>query len=583
MEAEPQRKANQKPRQSVRVPKYDSSRPPTATEPVPPGSLAKESKAIIPLADNSLQVPNAAENNKTVNSDWEAKSSRAIAPISTTLHPRDTTPSEQLRPHLLSPSHPEETEVDASASPSVISTPPPAPLTRTSAGVDPSSEVATPTAPVQSESEAEQAGNSTHAPKLDQSATGLKAFPELNHVQLQAEIESTFDKTERERVIQTVLPPPPSPPKGTQSGPTAPKRGAWLILEPDRAWCPPELEPCLPFKAADAASRPHHYSESHAALPGWRLVAATRRGRMHEHKGTHREDAFALDTGSWFSTVCVCDGAGNYKFSRIGSETTAREMTREIHTQLAPLESKLGKLDQQTTNKLVEERIQVAVYNTREFLCMMAHEAGIKPSDLRCTLLVAVHYRVPSGSGFVIAQVGDGFIATRRVDGTSQRHGESDSGEFSGQVNCFMPDEPTLQKSTDSIKRIPEDEVEAILLCSDGVEDPFFPVPKNIGTLFVQLYQGVSAPLPDFTKQNIHGSILRESNSIACQRIQEWLAFEKRGENDDRTIAILHRFPPSPPAPPPRPAAHAVSEEASPVETTTKTPSSDSHPPHPLG
>jgi hypothetical protein len=29
----------------------------------------------------------------------------------------------------------------------------------------------------------------------------------------------------------------------------------------------------------------------------------------------------------------------------------------------------------------------------------------------------------------------------------------------------------------------------------------------------------------------------------ASKRLEEWLSFEKKGENDDRTILVLHRNP----------------------------------------
>ena len=323
------------------------------------------------------------------------------------------------------------------------------------------------------------------------------------------------------------------------------KRGEWQIIPPQVPWYPEGIEDAVKELLQDGWKEEtdwaDHYAKSSPGLDGWRFVAATRRGRMHEHKGTHREDAFALDTGSWFSTACVCDGAGSCKYSRVGAKVTATLMARSIREQLTPKQSEMEQMDPETVWGHVKGSIVSAALDTQQKLVDLAVKGKFDSTYLRCTMLVVVHYKCRNYSGFVISQIGDGFIASRRLDRHAARHGESDSGEYSGQVNCFMPDAPAWQKAEASIMKFSDDGVDAILLCSDGVEDPFFPIPDTIDTLFNQLYDGVTAALPDFVRQNPHGSIVHASDEVARKNLREWLAYEKRGENDDRTIVILHR------------------------------------------
>jgi hypothetical protein len=91
-----------------------------------------------------------------------------------------------------------------------------------------------------------------------------------------------------------------------------------------------------------------------------------------------------------------------------------------------------------------------------------------------------------------------------------------------------------------SLQSLPAEEIEALLLCSDGVEDPFYPLTReNLAALFGQLRDGVAKPLPEFS-QPAHGPVLGAPD--AEELLQRWLSFEKRGDNDDRTVVILHRL-----------------------------------------
>jgi hypothetical protein len=79
------------------------------------------------------------------------------------------------------------------------------------------------------------------------------------------------------------------------------------------------------------------------------------------------------------------------------------------------------------------------------------------------------------------------------------------------------------------------------MLCTDGIEDPFFPIHRTVGEIFTQLFEGYQNPIKDvrYPEGAEPSSIIRAASPGA--ELLKWLSFEKRGENDDRTIALIYR------------------------------------------
>ncbi|MBE7212235.1 MAG: hypothetical protein INR65_14530, partial [Gluconacetobacter diazotrophicus] len=145
-------------------------------------------------------------------------------------------------------------------------------------------------------------------------------------------------------------------------------------------------------------------------------------------------------------------------------------------------------------------------------------------------------------------------IAGLNDDGTSRRYARATvAGGFSGEVDCFVPD-PDSPEQAAPFGIIPDiANRRALLLCTDGVEDPFFPVDANVGLLFRQ-FTGGDEPgddvLPVYWPQAPGGPLACADPPTATGRLARWLAFEKKGENDDRTVLLIHREPcPDPCAP----------------------------------
>ena len=75
---------------------------------------------------------------------------------------------------------------------------------------------------------------------------------------------------------------------------------------------------------ADALDRHPDFRTGTAAAGSLRAVAGTVRGKQHKHNGTNCDDWFEVrSSGPWMFTA-VADGAGSYRYSRIGARISTR-------------------------------------------------------------------------------------------------------------------------------------------------------------------------------------------------------------------------------------------------------------------
>jgi len=276
----------------------------------------------------------------------------------------------------------------------------------------------------------------------------------------------------------------------------------------------------------------------------WVVTAATKRGRMHAHHGDYREDAFRWIQEKCFALYCVCDGAGSSKLSRIGSEFAARCICDQVAIELLEKHDSIQSCAEVSLQTNLKNILHHAVSVTAQRLREMAGKVNRSPNDFRCTLLTALQYKHPSGDYFVFGSVGDGFVAVKDSKGVAKRISTSDSGEFSGEVLCFMPDSAVgdfYRKSIDALQIFKAAAISDVLLCTDGIEDPFFPVEKNIGEIFRQLEQGYAGEFNgvSYAPHAQPASVLEAADPSA--ELLKWLHFEKRGENDDRTVLWIRK------------------------------------------
>jgi serine/threonine protein phosphatase PrpC len=327
---------------------------------------------------------------------------------------------------------------------------------------------------------------------------------------------------------------PAEPVAVVQERPIVP--ATWQAVAPEAPWCPPEIGAHAPawlrdVVAADVAS------ESAVVAAPWRVAAASVRGRSHAHRGDHREDAFAVASDDGLVVLCAADGAGSSRYSRIGAEYACRETAAAVVRKLAPERAYLRERHRDELVHAVGHAIGLSVWETCRGLHDLAKASTTSPADYRCTLLVAALYRAADEEILVTSQVGDGAIIAWRDDDAVVRLGTADSGDYAGEVRTFVPDAQAPERAS-HVRVLGGRGVRALALLTDGVDDPLHPLEAHAPAMFAQWRDGSDVPLDGVT-QTFRGPVLGDAN--AGTRLAEWLTFEKRGENDDRTAVVLHR------------------------------------------
>ena len=303
----------------------------------------------------------------------------------------------------------------------------------------------------------------------------------------------------------------------------------WQAREPEGPWCPAELAAHVPWAAGVPTEHARTWADPDAA--GWSLVAGTRRGRSHAHQAQWREDAAAVASlpgpdGYPLRLLVAADGAGSARWSRVGAEAASRTVVASFAAHGATLADP-GAMLVAAAAEAVDE------------LRRLAAAGGGEGRDVRTTLLIAALWGPPGAERLACTQVGDGAILVRTTDGVVTQLGTGDSGEFSGEVSCFVPDEGAAERAASALLRRDAHDVSHLVLITDGIEDPFYPIARRGPVLLAQLMDGVSAPAEHFQKQAVHGPVFGDPAML--ERLAQWLTFERRGENDDRTIVAAVR------------------------------------------
>jgi hypothetical protein len=145
-------------------------------------------------------------------------------------------------------------------------------------------------------------------------------------------------------------------------------------------------------------------------------------------------------------------------------------------------------------------------------------------------------------------QVGDGAMALLHTDGSITHPHAAATGDYSGEVAHFLPDDGAVEQLQQSVSVHEAGSLAGALVASDGVDDPWYPFTRHAGPLFTQLLHGTpeNAAVPNGYLPSWRGSVLDAADPVDA--LMSWLAFEKRGENDDRTLCVIrcaHRSGPT--------------------------------------
>ena len=270
--------------------------------------------------------------------------------------------------------------------------------------------------------------------------------------------------------------------------------------------------------------REHQIQEEIHTAEGVTLIAASRRGKSHAHKGAWREDAFAIQSTNGWQLIAVSDGAGSASLSRLGSEIATRNAVDSLSIRLAePSDDLDGQLLDSLRN---------AVVQCRNSIDEQAEQLELKPNELACTLLLFVHRLLNDGSSLVgYLEVGDGaiFVKTAGADdepANLQILDSEDHGATAGET-WFVTSRPADAWSERAKVLKINGGVELVAVATDGVADDFFPYERRAKLLIDAIEQEVFAKPQD-------------DQATALQTL---LGYELRGSFDDRTLVVLRREP----------------------------------------
>lgn len=299
-------------------------------------------------------------------------------------------------------------------------------------------------------------------------------------------------------------------------------RNLWKVLEPDMA---------------QLYAKPHiDKSQISIDINKSKLIAASRRGRSHEHNGSFRDDDFFIDHDQGWSIIIVADGAGSAKFSREGSRLAVSTVGGHIKSVLASeqglsLTQLLDSEEELNTKLNTLGREFHYIYHKASSLAVQAIEAeATARADLPrafATTLLAAAVRT-CGDKFFVATfwLGDGAIAVYDPEDTVKLMGTPDGGEFAGQT-LFLDRSVLSDNSFGKRVKIGSfSDKAALLLMTDGVSDPYFETDVGLADSkrWHHLWNDLSPCL---------------AAEDAPSAVADWLHFFIAGHHDDRTVAVL--------------------------------------------
>jgi len=326
----------------------------------------------------------------------------------------------------------------------------------------------------------------------------------------------------RRRPMPAQKPSPPGPQPVVERRPPA-EPLAPSITTPE-APAPPKSKPATwqevePTDPSDPV--PHVAHLLLEGVDGWRLAGASRRGKMHAHHGTYREDAFAMNVVGPWHLVAVSDGAGSSRLSRVGSHLA-------VETAVTRMKEIVGAEPSLPPEKL-RRALAEALGAAHSAVHQEAKRRGLPVKDFSATLLLLVHGVDREGHVIGSIQVGDGLLAIKHRGGAIEPLAERDSGMHGGET-YFLTSRPAESWSERGTVRLLQEPPEFLVAMSDGVADDFIPYDRHLPSLLGALDK-ITAREEGFRDGDEDQVLLQ---LIGC---------DKRGSFDDRTLVMLYRKP----------------------------------------
>ncbi len=317
------------------------------------------------------------------------------------------------------------------------------------------------------------------------------------------------------------------------------------------------------------------------------VLAASRRGRSHEHVGAFRDDYFELkpsnDSYGWH-VFAVADGAGSARFSRTGSKLACETLTSELakklndpqtfKTIIAALLNEMNLAHR--SGFLASDYLQSADVLERTQLAAAFHQAvfrayeaidqeakrfnascdasdkKVSMRDFSTTALCVAMRRFKGQDGFdkddkkfrppiwaiVSYWIGDGALAIYRPNDKDKvlLLGEPDGGEFAGQTQFLTTKEeidaaPIRRRLRLAFVR----NFRGIVMATDGISDPFFPSDSSLKN-FERWRNFWKETLPKEFPGVLDKSKTPDERAEALLKGME---FWVKGNHDDRTLALI--------------------------------------------
>jgi len=269
----------------------------------------------------------------------------------------------------------------------------------------------------------------------------------------------------------------------------------WLVQEP-----PPEL--------TDRFN--HTYTDDRVGPKGWNIYGASRRGKLHEHEATFREDAMAIDEVDGWLLVAVADGAGSHYLSRVGSNLA-------VQTCISKMIEVVKDPDGGIPNKfVVKAALEKALQGAWQALYDEYQKRNIEFKDLSTTLLLLMYY--PAKNLVGVAQVGDGLIAAQLDDDGIALLGNPESGEYSGQT-YFITNHKKEELGSKVYVYVPSSTARYFFVMTDGVADDIYPPQDHLPALI-----------------KVMPGIIKDENP--SKALLEFLKYPRPGSFDDRTLVV---------------------------------------------
>lgn len=271
-----------------------------------------------------------------------------------------------------------------------------------------------------------------------------------------------------------------------------------------------------------------------------KIIAASRRGRSHEHNGSFRDDDFYISNieNTKWNILLVADGAGSAKNSREGSRIASNSIGEFLKNELQNglidlLEKNIEIWDSNISQAVsnIKEPLNTIFKNaTSEAIDKIEKEAKNNNSlckDYSTTLLAAIVKRDLKETFIATFWVGDGAIAAYGPENKIRLMGNPDAGEFAGQTRFL---DKNILNDIEFNKRCSIgkfNNITSVILMTDGVSDPYFET---------------DAGLNDELKwKNLWEEVYKNLNhDDPAESLLKWLSFFSPGHHDDRTIALIY-------------------------------------------